>query len=515
MSTNKAIAKSALGIGFFTLCSRILGFIRDIVIARLFGVYVYAQAFVIAFRIPNLLRDLLGEGAANAALVPVFTEYSLKASKEEFWKLSNVVLNLLLVIVSAIVVFGVFFSPYIVRLIAPGFMFSPEKLEITIRLNRIIFPYILLISLSAYCLAVLNSLRHFAAPAFAPCLLNISLIVFVLLYGEGITGLALGVLVGGILQLAVQIPVLYKKGFRLKLFRGFKHPQAVTIGKLMLPRVFSSGIYQLNNFVDSAFGSLFWIVGEGGVAVLYFSYRLIQFPLGIFSNALTQAILPSFSTQAVDDTHTQLRQTLFWGLRTTFFVMLPASAGFMVLALPIVSTLFGAGKFDVYSVERTASALIFYSIGLFAYSATKVLQSAFFALKDTVTPTKIAFLALLMNVILNFILMSPLKIGGIALATSISGISTFFILFLILKKRLGDFDTRKLTDSFARILLASLCMGAVCYFTKNIIFAAGWLNKYLGLALTIIAGALAYLIFCFIFKVSELRELWRWLCRPH
>src|SRR3989338_2190251 len=492
MSTNKAIARSAFGIGFFTLCSRILGFIRDIVIARLFGVYVYAQAFVIAFRIPNLLRDLLGEGAANAALVPVFSEYSLKASKEEFWKLCNVVLNLLLVIVSAIVVFGVFFSPSIVRLIAPGFMFSPEKLEITIRLNRIIFPYLLLISLSAYCLAVLNSLKAFALPAFAPCLLNISLIVFVLLCGEGITGLALGVLVGGILQLAVQVPVLYQKGFRLRVFQSFKHPQAVTIGKLMLPRVFSSGIYQLNNFVDSIFGSLSWIVGEGGVAVLYFSYRMIQFPLGIFSNALAQAILTAFSTQAADDTYAQLRQTLFWGLRTTFFVMLPASIGFMVLALPIVSILFGGGKFDIYSVERTASALIFYSIGLFAYSATKMLQNA--------------FLALLINIILNFILMSPLKIGGIALATSISSIGTFFILLLILKKRLGDFDTKKLIASFARILLASLSMGAVCYFTKNRILSAGGLNKYLGLALVIIAGALSYIIFCFIFRVSEIQQ---------
>lgn len=244
MSTNKAIAKSASTIGFFTLCSRILGFIRDIIIARLFGVYLYAQAFVIAFRIPNLLRDLLGEGAANAALVPVFSEYHLKHPKEEFWKLVNVVLNLLLVILAAVVVFGIIFSPFIVRLIAPGFIASPLKLEITVRLSRIIFPYILLISLSAYVMAILNSLKHFALPAFAPCLLNISLIVFILLYGEGTAGLALGVLVGGILQLAVQIPALHKKGFRFKPFQSFKHPQAVTIGKLMLPRVFSSGIYQ-------------------------------------------------------------------------------------------------------------------------------------------------------------------------------------------------------------------------------------------------------------------------------
>ena len=185
----------------------------------------------------------------------------------------------------AITLLGIIFSPAIVRLIAPGFIADPLKLETTIRLNRIIFPYILLISLAAYTMGILNSLKHFTVPAFAPCLLNISIIVFALLFGEGIKGLALGVLVGGVLQLAIQVPVLYRKGFKLRLFQKFRHPAANTIGKLMLPRLFSSGIYQLNNFVDSIFGSLSFIVGEGGVAVLYFAYRLIQFPLGVFSNA--------------------------------------------------------------------------------------------------------------------------------------------------------------------------------------------------------------------------------------
>ena len=300
---HQAIIKSAGIIGIATFCSRLLGFLRDLVIARLFGVYVYAQAFVIAFRIPNLFRDLVGEGATNAAFVPVFSEYTVKHSKEEFWELANVVLNLLLVIVSAITILGIIFSPLIVRLIAPGFVADPEKLATTIKLNRIIFPYIILVSLAAYAMGILNTLRHFSVPAFAPCLLNISIIVFALLFGEGIKGLATGVLVGGFLQLAIQVPVLYKKGFRLRLFKRFRHPAAKTIGLLMVPRMFSSCLYQLNNFVDSIFGSLGFIVGEGGVAVLYFAYRLIQFPLGIFSASLSQAILPIFSTQALEDSH--------------------------------------------------------------------------------------------------------------------------------------------------------------------------------------------------------------------
>jgi len=513
-NSHRSIAKSASVIGFATLCSRILGFVRDIVIARLFGVYIYAQAFVIAFRIPNLFRDLVGEGATNAAFVPVFTEYTVKYTKEEFWELVNVVLNLMLVILMSITLLGIIFSPLIVRLIAPGFIASPEKLETTIRLNRIIFPYILLISLAAYSMGILNSLKHFAVPAFAPCLLNISIIIFALAFGEGIKGLALGVLVGGALQLAVQIPVLYKKGFRLKLFQRFSHPAAKIIGKLMLPRLLSSSIYQLNNFVDSIFGSLAWIVGEGGVAVLYFSYRLIQFPLGIFSNALSQAILPTFSTQALEENLNKLKLTLSWGLRATFFVMLPASVGFIVLALPIVSTLFGGGRFDINSARLTANALFFYSIGLFAYGATKILQSCFFALKDTVTPTKVAAIALIINVILNSILMFPLKIGGLALATSLSGISTFFILFVRLRKRLDNFKVKDIILSFIRILLASLCMGAACFYvSKNVFLGENILDKIINLGLSIICAILAYIIFCFIFRVGEMQELWRWLVK--
>jgi len=515
MSTNKSVLRSATLIGFATLCSRILGFIRDIVIARLFGIYVYAQAFVIAFKIPNLLRDVVGEGASNAALVPVFSEYHTKHSKEEFWELANVVLNLLLVILMTVTILGILLSPLIVRIIAPGFIADPYKLETTIRLNRIIFPYILLIGLAAYAMGILNSLKHFAVPAFAPCLLNISIIVFALLFGEGIKGLALGVLVGGALQLAIQIPALYRKGFRLELFRKFKHPVAKTIGLLMLPRLFSSAIYQLNNIVDSIFGSLAFIVGEGGVAALYFAYRLIQFPVGIFSNALSQAILPTFSTQVLEDTHHSLKNTLSFGLRAIFLVMLPTSIGFMVLAKPIIGSLFGGGRFDSYSTNMTANALFFYSIGLSSYGLNKILQSCFFALKDTVTPTKISFLSFILNMILNTILIFPMKLSGLALATSISGIIACIILFVLLKPKINNFQIQPIILSFLRILAAGLCMGVVCLLVwgKFSGLANSGITKLLILGLTILSGLISYIAFCFIFRVSEVRELWRWIMK--
>ena len=500
-SHNQAVARSATVISLATLASRILGFIRDVVIARLFGVYLHAQAFVIAFRIPNLFRDFVGEGASNAAIVPVLSEYNLKHSKEEFWELANILLNLLLVILSVITILGIIFSPLIVRLIAPGFIPFPDKLEATIRLNRIIFPYILLIGLAAYAMAVLNSLKNFTVSAFAPCLLNISIIICALLLGEGTKGLASGVLLGGLLQLVVQVPVLYKKGFNPKLIFNFNHPGLIQIRRLMLPRIASSGIYQLNNFVDSIFGSLVAIVGDGGVAVLYFAYRLIQFPIGIFSNALSQAILPTLSTQALEDDRENLKATLSWGLRAVFFVMLPTSAIFMVLAHPLVITLFGGGRFDFNSGLLTGNALFFYSIGLSAYGGTKILQSCFFALKDTLTPTKVAFLALVMNIALNTILMFPLKIGGLALATSISGIGTFLLLFFMLKKRLGGFGERKIFPSFLRILAAAICMAAVCFLV----------NRALNFVWALFCGGLSYIMFCFLFGVTELKELIHWL----
>ena len=512
-SSHRQVARSAGIIGSATLLSRLLGFIRDVVIARLFGTAIYAQAFVIAFRIPNLFRDFVGEGAANAAFVPVFSEYSLRHTKDEFWELANTVLNLLLIILVSIVLIGILFSPLIVRLIAPGFVAAPDKLAATILLNRLVFPYLILISLAAYSMAILNSLKHFTIPAFAPCLLNISIILCASFLGEGIRGLASGILIGGILQLAIQIPVLYKKGFRLKLFRSFRNPAALTIGRLMVPRVVSSSIYQLNNFVDSIFGSLVWIVGEGGVAVLYFSYRLIQFPLGIFSTALSQAILPTFSTQALAEDRAALKPTLCWGIRATFFVMLPVSLGFMVLARPLVDTLFGAGKFDTRSVSLTAAALFFYSIGLFAYGATRILQSCFFALKDTLTPTKVSGVSLVLNVILNLLLMFPLKVSGIALATSVSGIVSFILLFALLKKKIGDFGTKEITVSFIKIMLAGLCMSVLCsLFYRNVVMRLP-LHKFISLGFALVLAVLSYCAFCFILRVREMEELWRWISR--
>jgi putative peptidoglycan lipid II flippase len=513
MNSNKSIAVSAGVIGLATLVSRILGFIRDIIIARLFGVYIYAQAFVIAFKIPNLFRDLVGEGATNAAIVPVLGEYLAKDKKEEFWQLANVLMNLLLVILSAITVLGVIFSPLLVRLIAPGFLADASKFAATVKLNRLIFPYILLIGLSAYSMGVLNSLRHFSVPAFAPCLLNISIIAFALIWGEDIKGLAAGVLVGGLLQLAIQVPVLYKKGFRFKFTNKFNHPAVRQIAGLMTPRLFSSAIYQLNNFVDSIFGSLALIVGDGGVAALYFSYRLIQFPLGIFGNSVSQAILPSLSCHAIEPDHARFKETLLFGLRCVLFVMVPASLGFMILSKQIISGLFEGGRFNPYSTYITSKALFFYSIGLFAYGSSRILQCGFFALKDTVTPAKVAAVSLLLNILLNLILMFPMKLAGLALATSISGIGGFSILFFILNKKVPGLDMNGLFHFSVRVTAAGLGMALVCYMASKLnLFPQDHTAGRIGnLFVSIAYGAVSYIIFGLFLRIDQAKTVFYWL----
>ncbi|MDD5347513.1 MAG: murein biosynthesis integral membrane protein MurJ [Candidatus Omnitrophica bacterium] len=514
VSSNRDIAQSAGVIGAATLVSRVLGFVRDIVIARLFGVYVYAQAFVVAFKLPNLFRDLIGEGAANAAIVPVMSEYLARGKKEEFWHLANVLMNLLLVVLSLIALAGIFLSPVLVRLIAPGF--SGDTLAATVRLTRIIFPYILLIGLAAYSTGILNSLRHFSVPAFAPCLLNISIIVCALIWGEGIRGLATGVLAGGVLQLAVQVPVLYAKGFRFRFALGFTHPAIAGIGRLLTPRLFSSAIYQLNNFVDSIFGSLAFIVGEGAVAALYFSYRLIQFPIGIFGASLSQAMLPELSQQALEPAgRSSFKSTFLFGLRSVFFVMVPSSVGLMVLSRAIIENLFGGGRFNAYSVDITAGCLFYYGIGLAAYAGIKVLHTGFFALKDTATPAYISGLGLVLNVFLNAIFMYRMKASGLALATSVSGMACFSFLLYLIDKKAGGLGLAALAKFFLKILLASSLMAAVCFYALRIRYCTGCpvTERILRLVVPIALGAAAYLGACVMLRIEQARALWRLLAR--
>lgn len=520
MEKKRSIIKSTGIISLATNLSRILGLIRDIVIARLFGTGIFAQAFVVAFRIPNTLRDLVGEGATNAAFVPVLTEYRTIKQEKDYWEVARVLLNILFLTLSTLAIVGVLASPLIVRLIAPGFIKEPEKLQVTITLTRVLFPYILLIGLSAYGMGVLNSLRHFATPAFGPALLNISIIISGLLLcpSIGVMGLAIGVLIGGLLQLSLQVPVLSKKGLKIKRNFSLIHPAAKRIGKLLLPRMLGTAVYQLNVFIDTMLASLFWIVGAGGVAALYYSNRLLQYPFAVFALALAQVVLPTMSAHAAHKNIEKLKETISFSLRAVFLIMIPSSIGLMILGKPIITILFERGAFGSYSTQITNSALFFYCFGLFAYAGIKILVNSFYSLQDTFTPVKTASLSLMVNVILNVILMWPLKIGGLALATSVAGIFNFFLLFFILQKKIGRINWRKIVDSFLRVLLAAIIMGCIGYIllTKNpyFNFAAGS-SLFKGTKLFILLGINVgvFIIGTFVFGVKETRRIFKWISR--
>ena len=509
ISSNKSIAKSAGIISVGTALSRVLGFVRDIMFAAFFGTGVYAQAFVVAFRIPNLLRDLIGEGAANAAFVPVLTEELAKKSKKDFFQLAQVIFNILfwaLIIMTAI---GMVASPLIVKLIAPGFSADQAKFDITVQLTRIIFPFLVLVGLWAYAMGVLNTLGHFAAPAFGSCLLNISMIFCAMWFGENIFGLSAGVLAGGALQLFIQLPPLYIHGWRPRLTAEFSHPQAKKVGKLLLPRAIGACVYQVNVFISTILASLSNVVGDGAVAALYYANRVWQLPLAIFGIALAQAVLPTMSKQVALKDHEKMKETLLFSLNVLFFMLIPSTVGLMVLGTPITKVLFERGLFTSYSTGITSNALIFYSFGLVACGGIKILVSAFYSMHDTVTPLKAAAWALVINLVLNIALMFPLKVGGLALATSVSATFNFIALYVALTRKIGDFGTRPIIDSFLKVGLASVLMGVVLK-----VFMLR-LPQYtaLNLCMLIIAGLLTFLAATYLLKVKEMKDFIEWISK--
>ena len=449
MSTDKsklphkhhALLKSSGIVACGVLASRLLGFVRDVILARFLGTGFLAEAFFVAQRIPNLLRDLAGEGAANAAIVPVLSEYAHHKSKEEWQECINAVLAWGVIVLGSITVIGIFAAPWIVRLIAPGFAREPGELQLTANLTRIMFPYLILIALTAFQAGILYSLNAFFAPAFGPCLLNVAMILSVwvaCLFSWPLAyTISVGVLVGGIWQFGAQWLALRRRGVYWKMPLSLNHEGARQIGRLLLPRLWGGTVYQLNVFVDTFCASLAVIVGTGGIAAIYYANRVIQFPLGVFGYALASVALPSLSKLAQEGNMARFRSTLFFSLRNLMLILIPTAVGMGFFSKGIIRLVFQHGAFDAYSTAVTSRVMFYAALGLPFFGASRVLVSAFYALHDTKTPVKIATVCLVINVVLNAALMFPLKIGGIALASSIAGAVNCLLLWHGLKKKLG------------------------------------------------------------------------------
>jgi len=510
--TNRKLLRSTGVIGSATIASRVLGFLRDILFARFFGTDIFAQAFVVAFRLPNMLRDMVGEGAVDAAIVPVLTEYKHTRTEKEYWEASRVIFNLMLTVLIILSVAGIVFAPLLVRVIAPGFLRSPEKFAMTVLLTRIIFPYILLIGMVSYSKGVLNSLHYFTTPALAPVVLNATMIAALLLLCPviGIKGVVIGVIAGGILEVLIQIPPLIKRGFRFA--GGFRlvHPVAKRIGRLLLPRALGTAVYQLSVLIDTMLASLGWIVGAGGVAALYYSNRLVQLPLAVFAISLATAALPKMSKEVASKDMEALKDTVSFSLKAVFTIMIPATVGLMVMAGPIVRILFQRGEFTAYSTAITTSALFFYAIGLFAYAGIKILVGTYYSMGDTRTPVKTAGVSLMVNIVFNLILMWPLKVGGLALATSIAATTNFVILYVILTRRIGDIGTGRIVSSFLRICAASGVMGAFVFIAMRAFLyplEGSSLFLFVKLAVIVLVSSVVYLVAAHIAGVDGIKKM--------
>ncbi len=489
------ISRAAGLIGAATFCSRILGFIRDIILANLFGANAAADAFYIAYRIPNLLRELFAEGSMSSAFIPVFTEYHSTRTKQEAWELASAAFTTLLTIVTIVTLLGILAAPSLVWLLAPGLHHDTAQLATTTLLTQIMFPYLLFVSLAALAMGILNALRSFAIPALAPVFFNVCVIVFALvisrLFEQPILAVALGIVVGGLAQFLMQLPGLHKKGFLF--FWNFypTHPGVRRMGVLLIPTLLGLAVTQINLTISTILASYF----EGGPTYLFYAMRLIQFPLGIFGVAMATAILPSLSTHAAQGAHDDLRATVNFGLRMVFFIILPSMVGLMLLRIPIIHLFFEHGAFSALDTIGTASALLGFSVGLWAFASYRILAMAFYSLQDTRTPAAVAIASVGINIGLSLWLMTPLGHTGLALAAGLAAMFHALLLATILGNRLHGLLWTTLGTSLARTALALLPVSALCFWMSSFPLwqeAGQSLQKMVWLLLAIGGSAIGY-----------------------
>ena len=510
------VVKAAGIIGLATFSSRILGFVRDMVLARLFGGGAAADAFFVAYRIPNLLRELFAEGSMSAAFIPIFSEYLARRSKRDAWELASAAFTTLLTVLTSVCVLGILAAPLIVTLIAPGFGDDAGKQALTALLTRIMFPYLLFIGLSALAMGVLNSIRSFAAPAFSPVMFNVAIIISALLlapaFEEPILAVAVGVVTGGLLQFLIQLPALRAAGYLFGWRFDFRHAGVRRIGWLMAPALIGLSVTQINLLVSTILASYF----PGGPTYLFYGMRLIQFPLGIFGVALATAVLPSLASQAAKGDLDALQGTLGFGLRLIFFIIFPAMVGLILLRTPIVHLFFEHGRFTVTDTAGTAAAVFAYAVGLWAFAGVRIVVSAFYALQDTRTPVLVAGIALAANIALSLVLMGPLAHAGLALATALSAILNMALLIAFLARRLGDLQWGTILVSHLRVLLASCPIIATCLWVAGLAVwgqPGAWVAKtimlFVGIGISVAGYVTVHALLC----SDELDFLWGLLKR--
>jgi putative peptidoglycan lipid II flippase len=501
--SKKKLLKSTAIVGGFTLISRILGFIRDVVIAHTFGASVSTDAFLVAFKIPNFMRRLFAEGAFSQAFTPVLSEYKTLRDTNAVKLLVSYVAGNLGSVLLILTLLGIVIAPVFVFIFAPGFIQHQEKYQLTVAMLRITFPYLLFIALTAFAGAILNTYGRFAVPALTPVLLNICLITaalwFTSLFQQPIMALAWAVLIAGILQLAFQVPFLSQLHLLPKPRINWHDEGVQRINQLMIPALFGVSVSQINLLIDTLMASF---LVTGSVSWLYYSDRLMEFPVGVFGLALATVTLPQLSKSVAQNDMHNYNNTLDWALRWVFLVGIPAMLGLIVLAQPMLTTLFYNGNaFDAGDVAMTARSLIAYSIGLLGFVLIKVLASGFYSHQNTRTPVKIAVIAMTANIIFNLTLIGFLQHAGLALATSLAALLNASLLYRELRKQNFFHPLPGWQLLLFRIGMAGLLMAILLWWGSNLLqwFEITRLEQVFYLFGGIIVGMLVYVISLFTF----------------
>lgn len=544
----RSVARSAGIVSIAVMFSRVLGLVREMIFAQYFGAGMLYDAFQVAFRIPNVLRDLFAEGALSAAFVKVFTDYQITKSEEEAWRLASLVLNALAIVLSIVTIIGIIFARQFVMLIAGDF--SPEAIELTTTLTQIMFPFILLVALAALAMGVLNTKGIFGIPASASTVFNIvsmavGLALAFWLSGGGwaksddphafpelpaqwaIIGMAIGTLIGGAAQFVMQVPSLLKVGFRFTPVLNFADAGLKRVMSLMTPAILGTSAVQINVLVNT-----FFVTGiVGGVSWLSYSFRLMQFPIGLFGVAVGTASIPVLSRLASEGKTGEFRNTLSSSMNLVFLMTLPSACGLVVLGEPIIRLLYShGGAFKESDVPMTAWALAGYSIGLTGYAAIKVLSPAFYAMDDAKTPMVISIASIVVNIVACYFFMQafshvgvselhPNGLGhvGVALATSTVALVNFFALAFLMRRKIGRLNGRAIVSSFLKIAVASAVMSAVCYLSYRFLFdrygTATLVLRVIDAFVPIALGGLAFVVAAKLLRVTELEQIYGTLRR--
>lgn len=488
------------------MLSRILGYFRDMLFAYFFGSGFLTDIFYAAYKVPNLFRRLLGEGALISAFVPIYTEYKIYKTKNEQKNFLDSTFSILFLLLIVITISGIIFTPHIIKIISPGFISNPEKFKLTVILSRIMFPFFISIGLGAFFMGILHVYQIFMYSALSSCFLNISEIFSMLIFcnlfsnEKSIYFLSIFIVIGGFMQAFFQlIPIIKNKiKFNLRYKINFKNEGLRKVITLMIPATIGSSVEQISSFIDIVFASY---LEEGSITFLHYSNHLMLLPLSLFGIAISNVSLSSLSKYANQKDISSFKNNLYENINIMLYFIIPSTIGLFLLSNPIIKLLFERGKFNSYSTIMTSSTLRYYILGLFSYSAVKIIVSAFNAIKKPKIPLITASISVFINIVLNFFFMKFLFVNGIALATSISSVFNLTILVYFFNKNIEDFSFFKNNyKNLSKIILSSIFMGVICFIMKKLLIK----NLFFSVFLSIIFSIISYLFMTYILKVNEI-----------